>query len=197
MTDTATTPAETGAGDGKRQFSVQYTLEIIGDELPPSGKGGGGGGQGRESVLEKQLEAVKANTEAHGKWVAIGKYKNPTAAGAAANVLRQRHGRSANVDGFEFAYRKVDSTNPETGQTEKVAALLTKFTPDSIVPGAKEEHERAEAARLAHLAQLRAEREKQNTTANPDPASNEAAPNRPEDIASAKERVKKAAAKSA
>lgn len=126
----------------KRNFDVQYTLEIV-DDLPPKSSGGGGGGG--KSVLEEKLEELKGREDAHGKWVLIGKYGKATAAGAAANVLRQRHGRNANAEGYEFAYRKID----QDGST--VNGLFVKFDPTAIVPGALEQHRAEEAARLEKL----------------------------------------------
>lgn len=151
MSDTATaTP--TSDGD-KRRFDVEYTLDILEGDLPPAGHGGGGGGN-RTSPLELKLEELKGREDAHGKWVLIGKYGKATAAGAAANVLRQRHGRNANAEGFEFAYRKIDD-----GNGSHINGLFVRFDPTKVVPGAMEQHVADEAKRVAELAEARKARE--------------------------------------
>lgn len=142
MTDTQT---ETTA---KRERNVNYTLEIV-DELPAPRRGGGGGGGA--SPFEPKLQTIASETQYHKKWVLIAGYKNATAATAAKNVLQQRHGRSANVEGYAFATRPIKE-GAEQG-------LFVSFDPEAIVPGAKEQHEKAEKERIATLEAKRAERE--------------------------------------
>lgn len=139
MSDTATQEAT------KRPFSVDYVLEIV-DELPPGGVRGFG-----KSALETQLDRVKEGEANHGKWALIGRYKNSTAASAASNVLKQRHGRKPDADGWDFAVRPVG----EKGER----GLFVKYTPDQIREGAMAEHQKSEAKRKANLQEKRRERE--------------------------------------
>lgn len=151
MTDTAVNENTTTDQDAKgRKFDVDYTLEIIEGDLPPAGHGGGGG---RTSPLELKLEELKGREDAFGKWVLIGKYGKATAAGAAANVLRQRHGRNANAEGFEFAYRKIDQGG------SSVNGLFVRYDPTKVVEGAMDLHRKEEEARIARLEKARAEKE--------------------------------------
>lgn len=159
-TQTATPTAETSGETTPRKFDVEYTLDILDGDLPPAGHGGGNGGGNRTSPLELKLDELKGREDAHGKWVLIGKYGKATAAGAAANVLRIRHGRNANAEGFEFAYRKIDQDGSH------VNGLFVRYDPEKIVPGAKEAHEEAEVKRVAELAAARKIKAEADGTSN-------------------------------
>lgn len=129
---------------------VDYEL-VVYDELPaPSPRGGG------RSILNEQLQTIRDTGEAHGKPVRIGLYSVGTAATAAKNVLQQRYGRNAAVSGWKFYTRPVSVS--ESGDAETQRGLFAIFTPDAIVEGAREAHEKAEAKRLADLQAAREER---------------------------------------
>lgn len=139
----------------------EYTLEVV-DELPPESRAGGGGGRG--SPLEDTLAQIKDETRYHTsqwdppekvRWILIGKYAKPTAATAAKNVLQQRHGRSRDVEGFEFRTRRL----PED---RTMAGLFVAYDPNAVVQGAREKHEQYEKDRLAKLASAREKREAGN-----------------------------------
>jgi hypothetical protein len=154
MSDTATQAPSTEA---KATRNVDYTLEIV-DELPDR--------PFRTSPLEDSLDKIIAiyndtpeklkDKDGNARWVVIGRYDNSTAAGAAANVLGQRHGKSVNVEGWEFTTRRIDEGD-KTG-------LFVKYTPESIVPGAKDEWESKEKARKASLAEKRAAKKAAETS---------------------------------
>lgn len=177
MSDTATVEQGT-----KRSFDVNYTLEIV-DELPEGGRPGGFGQSPLEVQLGKVRAAVEEDEAKAGKWMLIGRYGKATAAGAAANVLRQRHGRDMTVEGFEFANRPLSNESGERG-------LFVRFDPSKVVDGAKAEHERMEAERLARLEAKRAERKGASNGATG--AEDSAAPTPAEKAQAA---AKKAAAK--
>lgn len=143
--DTATPPATTE----KPKRNVDYTIEIV-DELPER--------PFKASPLEDSLDKIIAihnetpeklkDKDGNAKWIVIGRYDQSTAAGAAANVLGQRHGKNVNVEGWEFTTRRIDEGN-KTG-------LFVKYTPEAVVPGAKEEWARTEKERRAKLEANRA-----------------------------------------
>ena len=188
MSDTTTAASGTEAkaeGGSGRSFDVNYTLEIV-DELPAGMPRGGGRGS---SPLNDQVSKVKAKVdemgdEAKDRWMLIGRYGKPTAAGAAANVLRQRFGRSQEADGLEFAVRPIDG-----GQTR---GLFVRYNPDKIVPGALDEHRRSEESRIKALAERRDERKA--ASAGGSNASDSTAAN---DNTAASAKAKQAAAKAA
>jgi hypothetical protein len=133
--------------------NVDYEL-VIYDELPPPATRGGGG----RSILNDQLETIKDNKQAWGKPVRIGLYTQGTAATAAKNVLQQRHGRTAAVQGWKFYTRPVPvDTSPEA---EVYRGLFALYTPDAVVDGAWEAHQAAERRRLADLEAAREVRAK-------------------------------------
>lgn len=158
MSDTATaTGTETPAdGNGRKTRSVDYTLEIVDGPLPDRRTAA-------SSALEDNLkkivgawddEATRArlldeNDEA--KWVRIGSYEHSTAAGAAANVMRQRHGGNVQAEGWEFASRRTDEGD-KTG-------LFARYDPRKVVPGAREQWAKHEDERKAKLAAAKAERD--------------------------------------
>jgi hypothetical protein len=96
----------------------------------------------------------------HGKAVRIGKYKVQTACGAAANVLRQRHGRGPEAYGWTFATRVQAPQDPAEQERfgDKVYSLFAIYDPTKIVKGADKKHEQYEADRKAKLEKARAEK---------------------------------------
>lgn len=122
---------------------VDYEL-VVYDELPPPSPRGGG-----RSILNEQLGTIKGHTDAHGKPVRIGLYTQGTAATAAKNVLQQRYGRSPAVSGWKFYTRPVPTSQRPDADVQR--GLFAVYTPESIVDGALEAHEKAEAKRLADL----------------------------------------------
>jgi len=132
--------------------NVDYEL-VIYDELPPPASRGGG-----KSILNGQLETIKENPQAHGKPVRIGLYSQGSAATAAKNVLQQRFGRSAAVDGWKFYTRPVMQSEAATAET--LRGLFAVFTPEAIVSGAKEAHEASEQERILKLRAAHAERQR-------------------------------------
>lgn len=144
---TATEPA---VKREKAPRSVNYTLEVV-DDLPEPQTV-------RRSPLEDALDAIKAKEEVHGRWVKIGEYENGTAASAAANVLRQRHGGSSAVEGWTIQPKRFDKEQAD-GSKLPLTGLFVRFTPDQIVDGAREEWDRKEAERKAALDKARKERE--------------------------------------
>lgn len=157
MTDTMDQTNQTDAteanGDSdskpKRKMAVQYTLEVV-DELPEKGSVTSPFDTSLDQIIEKwnsDERDVLLDGDGNAKWVLIGRYDNSTAAGAAANVLGQRHGKSPNVEGWDFAARRIDG-GEKTG-------LFVRYDPNRIVPGAKEAWEKSETERKAKLAAAR------------------------------------------
>lgn len=139
---------------------VDYEL-VIYDELPaPSPRGGG------RSILNEQLATIKESDHAWGKPVRIGLYTQGTAATAAKNVLQQRYGRTPAVSGWKFYTRPVPTS--QTPDAEVQRGLFAVFTPDAVVEGAREAHEKAEAKRLADLQAAREARALENGDAEDD-----------------------------
>jgi hypothetical protein len=123
--------------------AVDYEL-VIYDELPPPATRGGG-----RSILNEQLETIQENGEAHGRPVRIGLYTQGTAATAAKNVLQQRYGRNPAVKGWKFYTRPVPKdTSPDS---DTYRGLFAVYTPDQVVNGAWEAHQKAEEKRIADL----------------------------------------------
>lgn len=133
---------------------VDYDL-VVYDELPaPSPRGGG------RSILNEQLGTIKEKEQVWGRPVRIGLYTQGTAATAAKNVLQQRYGRSPAVSGWKFYTRPVPTS--QTPDADVMRGLFAVYTPDAVVDGAKEAHEKAEAKRLADLQAAREAREQAN-----------------------------------
>lgn len=145
MPDTATKRTQ-------KPRDVDYTLEIV-DDLPDLDVQ-------RRSPLEDQIEKIITEPRSHGKFVRIGSYANGSAASAAANVLRKRHGDKSSVDGFDIRVRRADKDGePRTG-------LFVRFNPDAIIPGAREDFEKRMQDRENTLAKKREVRKVQDAKAS-------------------------------
>jgi hypothetical protein len=149
MTDTAT---ETPAKRVQKPRDVNYTLEIV-DDLPDLDVA-------RRSPLEDQIAKIVDTPDAHGRFVRIASYANGSAASAAGNQLRKRHGDTEAVDGFTIRTKREVSENggePRTG-------LFVRFSPNAIVPGGREDFEKRMAAREARVQENRDKREQEAKT---------------------------------
>lgn len=135
MTDTSVVTKH-----GQKPRDVDYTLDVLDGDIPDSEIV-------RRSPLEDQLDKVKGNAEYHGKWVRIGSYANGSAATAAANVLRKRHGDVAAVEGW--------SVKPKRSEDDRTF-LYVKFEPGAIVEGARAEFEQRLKDRAAKYAAKKA-----------------------------------------
>jgi hypothetical protein len=106
--------------------NVDYDLEMV-DDLPDTNT---------NSPLEDQLRRIQYDPERHApRWGRIGRYDGPShaaAAGSAANVLRKRHGDTAEVEGWRFETRRIEE-GTATG-------LFAQYNPDRVVPGRREEN---------------------------------------------------------
>lgn len=141
MTDT-----QTVAGESDQPFfKVDYEIEVL-EELPEGGRLSSGPGR---SVLQDQIDHVLGDETLWNKWVRIGRYERKTAAPAARNVLRQRHGDTPAVEGWRFECRRID--NGATG-------LFVKYSPSEVIEGAKAEHNAQMKARKEKLAKQAAAR---------------------------------------
>lgn len=139
----------------QRPRNVDYSLEVV-DDLPEDSFA-------RRSPLEDQLDKIVADKSLHGRFVRIGNYANGSAASAAANVLRKKHGDSAIVEGWTVRTKRAnvvekdhegnDITVPRTG-------LFVKHEPDAVVDGAKAEHAAKVKARRAELDKKKVDRAK-------------------------------------
>jgi hypothetical protein len=137
---TETTTEKTGKRVQKPR-DVDYTLEIV-DDLPDLDVQ-------RRSPLEDQIEKIVSEERSHGKFVRIGSYANGSAASAAANTLRKRHGDKAAVDGFDIRVRRADKDGePRTG-------LFVRYDPSNIVAGAREDFEKRMQTKEDTLAKRR------------------------------------------
>jgi hypothetical protein len=133
--------------------NVDYSLEIV-DDLPENASNG----QPR-SVLETQLativrqftEGVGVDEAGVGKWRRIGLYELNSAAAAAANVLRKRHGSKPVHSGWEFRTAKV-----QDGSAVTKTGLFARYNPQAIVEGEFAKHL---AEVKAHEATLAAKKE--------------------------------------
>jgi len=154
---------------------VEYTLEVV-DALPERGVAT----SPFEDTLDKiiglhndpeQRAKLYEEDGATPKWILIGRYDHSTAAGAASNVLGQRHGKDPSVEGWDFAARRID-TGDKTG-------LFVRYDPTRIVPGAKERWEQSEKDRKERLAKAREEKkrkEAQDANKAPENTTNSTAP---------------------
>lgn len=122
---------------------VNYTLEIV-DDLPEAEIQ-------RRSPLEDQLDKIVDTPAAHGKWVRIASYANGSAASAAANVLRKRHGDKEAVEGWTVRTKRAD----EDGEVR--TGLFVRFNPEGVVAGAREDFDQRMQERRAKLEAKKAE----------------------------------------
>lgn len=129
--------------------SVDYAMTIV-SELPDPTPSAG------PSPLEDQLADIVDNTEYHFPlWARIGKYtsaEHVAAAGAAASILRRRHGDDETVEGWRFETRRIDNGT--------ASGLFAQYNPKEIVPGKAEQNKvvyeawrrrQAEAARQRNI----------------------------------------------
>lgn len=127
------------------------------DELPPAPvrtRNGSGGRVSEFDVLLDELhKAVTDDPNLRGKPVSMSRYENETGAKAAANVLRQRNGRTMAATGHEFVVRSVtDSAG------KQVWHLFVKYDPSEIEDGAWEAHVKAEQVRIEGVEKKRQEK---------------------------------------
>lgn len=156
---------ETATKRVQKPRDVDYTLEIV-DDLPDLDVQ-------RRSPLEDQIEKIITEPRSHGKFVRIGSYANGSAASAAANVLRKRHGDKAAVDGFDIRVRRAD----KDGETR--TGLFIRYNPDAVIPGAREDFEKRMKDREDSLAKRRDA--KRGTAAETEGTSTEAEAETPTD----------------
>lgn len=116
---------------------VQYEVKTL-DSMPEHGT--------RASVLEEALEAIKKSTprdaEGNSVWCQIGSYRLGSAASAAANQLRKRHGRSPEVNGWRFTtgkQTKDEAGNPVPKDKQRTI-LAARYEPEAIVEGEAQKH---------------------------------------------------------
>jgi len=121
---------------------VMYGFLAEQDELPE------GRHMGRASALNDNVEQILARGTKSA--VCIAAYAKKTAASAAANVLRQRYGRSPTVRGLEFASRKV--TVEIDGEATERFGLWVAYDPSRIIEGHRELHEQEYAERRKQAA---------------------------------------------
>lgn len=126
---------------------VRYDT-IVMDDLPERAVHG--------SKIEEGVTAVKNDPALVGKFVCIAQYAQPTAATAAANILRKRHGWES-VAGLWFGTRKVPGQNGDPDRT----GLFVSFDPAKVVPGEAEKHAAQKAERERTAAAKRAEKAKE------------------------------------
>lgn len=152
----------TGNQGGKGvQRNVDYTLEIV-DNVPEDTRAGGARvfDIAMAQIVEQYEKGEGIEDDGHtGKWRRIASYKVFSAASAAANVLRQRHGNVFAVEGWEF--RTATHSTPD-GERK---ALLARYDPTQIVQGAKAAWETSEKDRKAKLAAAKTERANGGTKA--------------------------------
>ena len=140
--------ATTTAKRFQKPRNVNYTLVVV-DDLPEVEVT-------RRSSLEDNIDKILA-ADAEGKldrtkFCRIGSYFNGSAASAAANVLRKRHGDRITVDGFAFQTKRAD----EDGEIR--TGLFVKYDPEQIVEGEKEAFQQRLKDRAAKTAERRAAR---------------------------------------
>jgi hypothetical protein len=140
---------------------VNYTLEIV-DDLPDLDVQ-------RRSPLEDQIATIVATADAHERFVRIASYANGSAASAAGNQLRKRHGDSEAVDGFTIRTKREAAQNGEPSRT----GLFVRFNPNAIVPGGREDFERRSKEREARNEVRRQAREAEKAEAEARPKLNQ------------------------
>lgn len=115
---------------------VEYGLIATQEELP-------GSARGSMSPLNDLVEQILRDPALQKQAILIAKYGQQTAAGAAANVLRQRYGKSVTVRGLEFRSAKVPN--------EDKTGLWVFCDPSRVVEGHLDQHHAAEAERKARV----------------------------------------------
>lgn len=115
---------------------VEYGLIDKQPEMP-------GNARGSMSPLNTLVEQILGDASLHKQAILIAKYGQQTAAGAAANVLRQRYGKSLAVKGLEFRSARVPN--------EDKTGLWVYCDPDKVVPGHLEKHQESEKERKARV----------------------------------------------
>lgn len=123
---------------------VQYGFLETAEDIP------GGMGRGGGSKLNDLVDKIVADESMHKQAVLIASYAKKTAAGGAANVLRQRYGRDASVRGLTFATRRDRN---QSADGEDRSGLWVYYDPSLVVEGQWEKHQKAEKVRKAKLAQ--------------------------------------------
>lgn len=125
-----------------KEKDVKYERLVVDDlpERPPRG-----------SQLEDALKEIQADSSLNGKYVCIAQYAQPTAATAAANICRKRHGKPE-AYGWWFGTRKV------TVDGEERTGLFVGFDPGRIKDGEAAKFETEKAAYLARQKQKRDEK---------------------------------------
>lgn len=145
---------------------VLYGFLVEQDEMPE------GRHMGRASALNDNVEKIlERGTKGA---VCIAAYGKKTAASAAANVMRQRYGRTATVRGLEFASRKV-VVEIDGEQVERFGLWVT-YDPSRIIEGHRELHEQEYAERQKRN---RAQAREKAAQAKADPGAATRRPGRP------------------
>lgn len=117
-----------------REKNVKYEIKPLDGELPERPT--------RNSQLEDNLKVV---AESHAKtWAMIAAYRAGSAATAAANTLRKRHGQPE-AEGWEFKTRRVQV------EGEERTGLFAYFDNERVVEGALDTHRE-------HQSKLKAEK---------------------------------------
>lgn len=131
---------------------VKFDL-VAYDELPEAGRRGPSSGA-LTQIVDQVKELVTSGEVAPNTPICTNRYAKATAAGAAANVLRKRYGKTAAPYGLTFATRKVQEDDGE-----QRTGLFVMFDPKAIVKGEQEKQDALYKAYLDHLAETRKARE--------------------------------------
>lgn len=116
---------------------VNYEVKPLG-RMPEKGA--------RTSVLEEALEKVKRaeprDEQGNPVWCQIGSYRLGSAASAAANQLRKRHGKGPEVEGWRITTGRVttDEDGNKLPSDQHRTILGVRYEPENIVEGAASEH---------------------------------------------------------
>lgn len=130
---------------------VKYETIVMDDlpERPPHG-----------SKIEDAVTALRNDPQLVGKFVCIAQYAQSTAATAAANILRKRHGWPE-VAGLWFGTRKVPGENGEADRT----GLFVQYDPSKVKAGEAEKHAHEKAEREKAKAEKKANKKGSETPA--------------------------------
>lgn len=140
-----------------REKDVNYGFTPV-EALPEPDSTGGARSRVQELVAQVK-EAVEAGSVKPGQPVVVARYGAPTAASAAANVLRKKFGDDAKPYGFTFAVRKVkDGDDVRRG-------LFVQYDPSAIVAGEAAKQDAKWRAHQDHLADLRRKNEAKKASA--------------------------------